>query len=58
LRIEVQTEQTNGEEREKRFVNVYLHCIVTKLKMISKISMLHSTGKISGKTIGTVLKLH
>jgi len=58
LRIEVQTEQTNGEERVKRLLNVYLHCIVTKLKMISKISTLHPSGKISGTPMGTVLKLH
>jgi len=39
LRIEVQPAQTNGVERTKRFVNVHLHCIVSNLKRISKISM-------------------
>ena len=40
LRIEVQAAQNNGVERVKRFVNVYLHCIVSSLKRISKISTL------------------
>jgi len=40
LRIEVQPAQTNGAERVKRFVNVHLHCIVSNLKRISKISAL------------------
>jgi len=40
LRIEVQPAQTNWVERTKRFVNVYLHCIVSNLKRISKFSML------------------
>jgi len=40
LRIEVQPAQTNGVERVKRFVNVYVHCIVSNLKNISKISTL------------------
>jgi len=57
LRIEVQTEQTNGEERVKRFVNVYLHCIVTKLKMISKISTLPPTGKITADTHGYSIEI-
>jgi len=35
--IEVQPGQTNGMERVKRFVNVYLHCIVSNLKRISKL---------------------
>jgi len=42
LRIEVQLAQTNGEERVKHFVNVHLHCIVSNLKRISKISTLPS----------------
>jgi len=38
LTIEVQpAPQTNGVEREKRFMNVHLHCIVSNLKRISKI---------------------
>jgi len=37
LRIEVRPAQTNGVERVKRFVNVHLHCIVSNLKIISKI---------------------
>jgi len=40
LRIEVQPAQTNRTERVKRFVNVHLHCIVSNLKRISKISTL------------------
>jgi len=40
LRIEVQPAQTKGLERVKRFVNVRLHCIVSNLKRISKISTL------------------
>ena len=31
LRIKVQPEQTNVVEREKRFVNVHLHVIVSNL---------------------------
>jgi len=38
LRIEVQPPQTNGVERVKRFVNVHLHCIVSNLQRIIKIS--------------------
>jgi len=30
LRIEVQSAQTNGVERVKRFVNIRLHCIVIR----------------------------
>jgi len=40
LRIEVQPAQTNGLERTKRFVNAHLHCTVSNLKRISKISTL------------------
>ena len=40
LRIEVQQAQTNGLERLKSFVNVHLHCIISNLKRISKISTL------------------
>jgi len=40
LRIEVQPAQTNGIERTKHFVNVHLHCIVSNMKRISKISTL------------------
>ena len=40
LRIEVQPARTNGVERIKRFVNVHLHCIVSNLQRISKISTL------------------
>jgi len=45
LIIEVQPVQTNGVERVKRFLNVHLHCIVSNLKRISKISMLPLTWK-------------
>jgi len=48
LRIEVQSAQTNGVERTKRFVNVHLHCIVSNLKRISKISMLPPLKKFCG----------
>jgi len=34
-----------GVERLKRFVNVHLHCIVSNLKRISKISTLSSVEK-------------
>jgi len=41
LRIEFQrAAQINRVERAKRFVNVYLHCVVSNLKRISKISTL------------------
>jgi len=40
LRNENQSAQTNGVERVKRFVNVHLHCIISNLKRISKISTL------------------
>jgi len=40
LRIEFQPAQNNGIENVKRFVNVHLHCIVSNLKRISKISVL------------------
>ena len=46
LRLEVQPAQTNGVKRVKRFVIVHLHCIVSNLKRISKISTL-PPGKIS-----------
>jgi len=51
LEIEVQPAQTNGVERGKRFVNVHLYCIVSKLKRISKISTL-SPVKISADAHG------
>jgi len=35
---EVCPTQTNGVERVKRFLNVHLHCIVSNLKRISKVS--------------------
>jgi len=47
LRIEVQPVQTNMLEMVKRFVKVHLHCIVSNLKRISKISMLPPPGKFS-----------
>ena len=47
MRIEVQPAQTNGVERVKRFVNAHLHCIVSNLKRISKISTLPRPGNIS-----------
>jgi len=34
-----------GVERVKRFVNVHLHCIVSNLKKISKMSMWHKQHK-------------
>jgi len=37
---EVRPTQTNGVESVKRFVNVCLHCIVSNLKRISKVSTL------------------
>jgi len=37
LRIQVQTAQTHGVERVKRFANVHLHCIVSNLKRKIKI---------------------
>jgi len=40
LRIEVQPAQTNGVEKAKRFLDVHLHCIVSNLKGIRKISTL------------------
>jgi len=43
----VQPAQTNDVERVKRFVHVHLHCIVSNLKRISKISTLPPPGKIS-----------
>ena len=45
LRIEVKPAQTNGIERVKHFVNVYLHCIVRNLWRISKIWTLPHPGK-------------
>jgi len=35
-----------GVERVKRFVNVHLHCIVSNLEMIGKISTLSPPGKM------------
>jgi len=40
LSIGFQPEQTNRDERIKRFVNFYLHCIVSNLKILSKLSTL------------------
>jgi len=40
-----------GVERVKRFVNVHLHCIVSNLKMISKMSTL-PPGKVSADAHG------
>jgi len=37
---EVRPTQTIRVERVKRFVNVHLHCIVSNLKRISKVSTL------------------
>ena len=45
LKIEVQPIQTNGVKTVKRFVNVHLHCTVSDLKRISKISMLPTLEK-------------
>jgi len=50
--MEVQPAQTNGVERAKRFVNVYLHCIVSNLKGISKISTFYPHGNISADAHG------
>ena len=38
--IEVKPAQANGLESVNRFVNVHLHCIVSNLRLISKISAL------------------
>ena len=40
LRIEVQPAQTNGVEKAKRFLDIHLHCIVSNLKRVRKISTL------------------
>jgi len=40
LRIEIQPAQTNGVKMVKCFMNVRFHCIVNRLKRISKISTL------------------
>ena len=47
LRIEVRPVQTNWMETVKRFVNIHLHCIVSNLKRISKISTLSPSEKTS-----------
>jgi len=49
LKIEVQPTQTNGVERVKRFVNVHLHCIVSNLKSIGKLSTLPSWKNFCGR---------
>jgi len=36
-----------GVERAKRFVNVHLHCIVSNMETVSKISRLPLPGKVS-----------
>jgi len=40
LRIEVQPSQTIGLERVKHFLNVHVHCTISNLKRISKMSRL------------------
>jgi len=52
LIIEVQLAQIKGVERVKRFVNVNLHCIVSNLKRISKMSTLPPPGNISADAHG------
>jgi len=52
LRYEIQSAQTDGVERVKRFVNFHLHCIVSSLKRISKISTLCPLEKFKGTPIG------
>jgi len=37
---EVRPTQTNGIQKVKQFVNLHLHCIVSNLKRISKVSTL------------------
>jgi len=37
---EVRPTQTNGVQRVKRFVNLHVHCIVSNLERISKVSTL------------------
>jgi len=37
LRIEIQPAEAYWVEREKRFVNVHLHCIVSNIQRIRKI---------------------
>jgi len=39
-------------ERVKRFVNVHLHCIISKLKRIRKMSSLPPSGKVSAGAHG------
>jgi len=51
LTIEVQPAQTYGEESVQCFVNIHLHCIVSNLKGISKISKL-PPGKSSAYAYG------
>jgi len=57
LKIEVQPPQTNGLERVKRFVNVHLHCIVSNLKSISKISTLSSLEKFLRTLMDAVISI-
>jgi len=51
LRTKVQSAQSSGVERIKRFVNVHLHCIASNLKRISIISTF-PPGKISAGARG------
>jgi len=57
LKIEVQPPQTNGLERVERFVNVHLHCIVSNLKSISKISTLSSLEKFLRTLMDAVISI-
>ena len=45
-----------GVERAKRFVNVHLHCIVSNMERIRKISSLTPPGKVSADTHASDLK--
>ena len=45
-----------GVEKEKHFVNVHLHCTVTNMERISKISSLPPSGKVSADTHASDMK--
>jgi len=47
-----------GVERAKRHVNAHLHCIVSSLKLASKISTLPISGKISVNTNACVVYVY
>ena len=47
-----------GLERAKRHVNAHLHCIVSSLKLASKISILSISGKISVNAYACVVYVY